>query len=126
MLKLKQIGEDLNAYVFSFGNELLEEARTAFSSTLAGNLSKPQNAALLAGGKAHQIEINTSQHKYFLIVKIQKRISYESNFIPAYGDYLFEFKKNGIDPVILDTAFRGRLFNLSFHQTPLPSPKKQR
>lgn len=67
MSKLKQIGEDLNAYAFSFGDELLEEARTSFSSTLAGYLSKPQNAALLSGGKPHQIEINTSQHKYFLM-----------------------------------------------------------
>jgi len=79
MLKLKQIGEDLNAYVFSFGNELLEEVRTAFSSTLAGNLNKPQNAALLAGGKAYQIEINTSQHKYFLMSYGQSPLLWISN-----------------------------------------------
>ncbi len=67
MKRLVQVGPALNAYKFTFDDNLLDELRRLYFSALSHGLAAPQNASIFEGGAQISLSISVANYKFHLL-----------------------------------------------------------
>lgn len=65
MTTLTRIGADLNAYTFSFDQNLLGTIRCAYRDHVAAYLAAPEQSALFEGGRSRSGEFGTNDQQFY-------------------------------------------------------------
>ena len=63
---IRRVGRNLNAFTFSFAENLLDDIRSMYRSTVSAVLSAPQMRPAFDGGQHVKSTIDSPQYKFFV------------------------------------------------------------
>lgn len=79
MTTVIRIGTDLNGYIFTFDEELLETIRGAYRDHIANYLAAPEQSSLFEGGRGRSGEFGTNDQQYYYITYREAPLFWVSN-----------------------------------------------